>query len=285
LNFTGETYVYCYSGNPNFAAAGGWSSVEGSFAPVPGTLVGAAYIVDAGKTMTQGASATFGGSLSNRVSLTLGRLAALTFPEGKENKTIGTVGNFTQNGANTTVTFHDLRMNDGTYALAANGQKLVASYLDVAAPSMKPFALSIASGCTSTLVVTNATTGTGYLKKTGTGTLVVDQFSGTAKLMMAEGRIKAPKIDVYTGGTVVVSGSNPTEIVSTTASRLSVASETVPETGRVHVLALPAGFTGVIEDDTDYVSAGRKGSLAVEGCAVYAMAYVPPDPRTTIILR
>lgn len=43
---------------------------------------------------------------------TLGRLAALSYPEGTGTKTVGTIGNFNQNNANTAITVYDLRLND-----------------------------------------------------------------------------------------------------------------------------------------------------------------------------
>ena len=279
---SGETYVYCYAGNPSFASAGGWSTCEGTFNPTPGAMPGAAYIVDAGKTMAQGATATFGGDVAKRLSLTLGRLAELSYPEGTGEKTVGTVGNFAQNGAGTSITIHDLRLNDGTWSMAADGQVLNATYLDVEAPAAKPFAFVVASGCTATLNLANPTTGSGRFVKKGAGLLVVNGLAGTAGISMSEGRIQAPAIDTYEGGAVVVSGASPTTVARIAGGRIVFVAAAVPETGRAKVATLPEGYAGAVVDATDYRALGRWAEFVVEGRDVFLCR---PSLRTAVLVR
>ena len=194
LNFTGETFIYCYSGNPNFAAASGWSSWEGSYNPKPGDVPGAAYLVDNGLTMTQGGTATFGVSTDNKVSLTLGRKAQLTFPCGTETVTKGVMGNFNHSSAGT-LTFYDLRLVNGKFTGVAGGA-LNATLLDIDAPSGSMFEINLASG-TYAISSANAVTGNGILKKTGAGTLDLTGLAGAAKVVVTEGKVLAgPNVTV-----------------------------------------------------------------------------------------
>jgi len=284
LNFTGETYVYCHSGNPNFAAATGWSSCEGSYVPVPGAMPGAPYIVDNGKTMTQNATATFGGTVDKKVSLTLGRLAALTYPEGTETKTVTTVGNFTQS-ANTAITFYDLRLNDGT--ITAGGTSLTTTLLDVEAPASKPFVLAAANDFA--LNVGAATTGAGVLAKTGAGKLTVNAWTGTAKLRLAEGSIKTPRFNGYAGGTVLVSvGSTVAfagdDALPTTANKMKILFDGTKPTAKTAVMTVPAGVTAaMIQDATAYAN-GQVGIVTVEDGTVYVEPVYPEDLGSVPVL-
>ena len=89
--------------------------------------------------------------------------------------------------------------------LADAGQKsLTTTLLDVDAPASKPFTLAAAGDFM--LNVSEDTTGSGVLKKTGVGKITVSKWTGTAKLRLAEGSIKTPRLDGYTGGTVIVDG-------------------------------------------------------------------------------
>lgn len=195
---TGETFVYP-TATPSFAGATGWSSVENNWKPKPGDMPGAAYVIDGGKTLSQGATATFGGDVSKRISLTLGRLAPLVNHLNSQTLVSDTTGNFSQ-GAGSAITFYDLRLNDGTYA--AGGTSLTTTLLDVDAPASKPFALAAAGDFA--LNVGEDTTGSGVLAMTGAGRLTVSKWTGTAKLRLAAGSIKTPRLDGYTKGTLLI---------------------------------------------------------------------------------
>lgn len=196
---TGETFVYPTTTTPSFAAATGWSSVENNWKPKPGDMPGAAYVIDGGKTLSQNATATFGGDTSKKISLTLGRLAPLVNRLTSATIVANTQGNFSQ-GAGTAITFYDLRLNDGTYT--AGGSSLTTTLLDVDAPASEPFTLAVAGDFA--LNVGEDTTGSGVLAKTGAGKLTVNKWTGTAKLRLAEGFINTPRLDGYTSGTVIV---------------------------------------------------------------------------------
>ena len=194
LNFTGETFIYCYSGNPNFAAASGWSSWEGSYNPKPGDAPGAAYLVDNGLTMTQGGTTTFGVSTDNKVSLTLGRKTQLAFPCGTETVTKGVMGNFNHSSAGT-LTFYDLRLVNGKFTGVAGGA-LNTTLLDIDTPSGSAFEINVASG-TYAISSANAVTGEGTLKKTGAGTLDLMGLAGAVKVIVTEGKVLAgPNVTV-----------------------------------------------------------------------------------------
>lgn len=213
LYLTRETYVfpcgtrnetppyYHAPANVSFDSVAGWSSDEfGNGGWSPGEMPGAAYIVDSGLVLNgPAASATFGGDVSKQVSLTLGRLAPLKNVLTGETLVSNTQGNFSQ-GAGSAITFYDLRLNDGTYA--AGGTSLTTTLLDVDAPASKPFTLAAAGDFA--LNVGEDTTGSGVLAKTGAGKLTVNKWTGTAKLRLAEGFIKTPRLDGYTSGTVIV---------------------------------------------------------------------------------
>ena len=201
LALTGETYIYAHGNSPSFTVGANWSSKEYNHVPAPGDIVGAAYIVENGQTLSQGSTATFGGDVSKQISLTLGRLAPVSYAVGGVTTTKTAVGNFTQSGSGTAITFYDLRLNDGTYA--AGGTSLTTTLLDVDAPASKPFALAATGDFT--LNVGEDTTGSGVLAMTGAGKLTVGKWTGTAKLRLAAGSIKTPRLDGYTGGTVIVS--------------------------------------------------------------------------------
>ena len=184
---TGETFVYP-TATPSFAAATGWSSVENNWRPKPGDMPGAAYIVDDNKTMTQGGTATFGTDVANRVSLTLGRKAPLTFIDGNTEVTKQTAGNFDHSSAGT-LTFYDLRLVNGKFTGVAGGA-LNTIMLDIDTPSGSAFEFNVASG-TYAISSANAVTGNGVLKKTGAGTLDLTGLTGAAKVVVTEGKVLA----------------------------------------------------------------------------------------------
>ena len=215
LGATGETYIYPI-GAVSFAAKTGWSttSVDNpTFDGYPGAFPGAAYIVDQNKTLIGTDGGTFGGSTDKKVSLTLGRLGAL-----KNLKTGANVidaanapGKFehgTTVGAG--ITFYDLRLNDGIITPKANNQSLTTTLLDVDARSANPFSVAVGDGLTYTFNAGGQVTGSGVLAKTGAGKLVLNNFTAAAgespKLRLAAGSIKTPRLDGYTGGTVIVDG-------------------------------------------------------------------------------
>ena len=194
LRYTGETFVYCCSGNPNFASASGWSCVEGSYSYAPGGAFGVAYLVDDNKTMTQGGSATFGANVANQVSLTLGRKAPLTFVDGNTEVTKQAAGNFNHGSAGT-LTFYDLRLVNGKFTGVAGGA-LNTTLLDIDTPSGSAFEINVPSGA-YTITSANAVTGDGTLKKTGEGTLDLTGLTGAAKVVVTEGKVLAgPNITV-----------------------------------------------------------------------------------------
>ena len=191
---TGETFVYPTGNQPGFSSGTGWSSVEVSWQPKPGNMPGAAYIVDDNKTMTQDGTATFGVDVANRVSLTLGRKAPLTFIDGNTEVTKQTAGNFNHSSAGT-LTFYDLRLVNGKFAGVAGGA-LNTTLLDIDTASGSAFEFNVASG-TYAISSANAVTGEGILKKTGAGTLDLTGLTGAAKVVVTEGKVLAgPNVTV-----------------------------------------------------------------------------------------
>ena len=192
---TGETYVYS-DGDPSFAAASGWSSnKEGDPKFKPGDIPGQAYIVDGGMTITQGATATFGGD-GFTGSLTMGRLEPLMNRVANPNAVLvaASAGNLAHNTANTTITIGDLRLRKGKITSGAAGQTLAATKLEVVAPTDAPYEIAVGSG---TYTVTGSASGDGWLKKTGTGTLDLRGLTGAAKVVVTEGKVLAgPNVTV-----------------------------------------------------------------------------------------
>lgn len=195
-------YYYNY-GDPNpyltgdssaaFASASGWScSGEGlGYAPI--TLPGADFQVDNGFTLTVSSDGTFSGH-----SLLLGRSADLA-------SVVNASSVRTKNGnltAQANLTFGDLRLYNGKLT-GSSGKTLTATKLVVNASAMNPYEINVASG---TYKVTGVSSGSGVLAKTGAGMLDLTELTGTAKLRLAEGSIKTPRLDGYTGGTVIVDG-------------------------------------------------------------------------------
>lgn len=194
LFLTGETYVYP-NGTPSFDSSSGWSSNEGSINFKPGDIPGQAYIVDGGMTITQGATATFGGD-GFTGSLTMGRLEPLMNRVANPNAVLvaASAGNLAHNTANTTITIGDLRLRKGKITSGAAGQTLVATKLEVVAPTDAPYEIAVGSG---TYTVTGSASGDGWLKKTGAGTLDLTGLTGAAKVVVTEGKVLAgPNVTV-----------------------------------------------------------------------------------------
>lgn len=194
LFLTGETYVYP-NGTPSFDSSSGWSSNEGSINFKPGDIPGQAYIVDGGMTITQGATATFGGD-GFTGSLTMGRLEPLMNRVANPNAVLvaASAGNLAHNTANTTITIGDLRLRKGKITSGAAGQTLVATKLEVVAPTDAPYEIAVGSG---TYTVTGSASGDGWMKKTGAGTLDLTGLTGAAKVIVTEGKVLAgPNVTV-----------------------------------------------------------------------------------------
>ena len=194
LRYTGESYVYCTSDSPSFGSSSGWSYCEGTYAPAPGGIFGAPYLVDNGLTMSQGGTATFGGEVNQHLSLTLGRVADLTYMNGNVNRTVTKIGNFNHSSAGT-LTFYDLRLVNGKFTGVAGGT-LNTTLLDIDTPSGSMFEINVPSGV-YTITSANAVTGDGTLKKTGAGTLDLTGLTGAAKVVVTEGKVLAgPNVTV-----------------------------------------------------------------------------------------
>ena len=284
---TGETYIYPY-GNPSFASYSGWSTdycvTDVNKTWNPGVLIGAAYIMDGGKTLTQNATATFGGDVSKKISLTLGRLAPLKNVLTGETLVSNTQGNFSQ-GAGTVITFYDLRLNDGTYT--AGGASLTTTLLDVDAPASKPFTLAAAGAFM--LNVSEDTTGSGVLKKTGVGKITVSKWTGTAKLRLAEGSIKTPRLDGYTGGMVLVSKGSTVaftgdDVLPTAANKMKIAFDGEKPTAKTAVMTVPAGVTAAMVQDVTQYDGGKVGDVTVENGVVYVEPGYPEDKGANPVL-
>lgn len=284
LALTGETYIYAHANSPSFTAGKNWSSSEGTHVPVPGDLVGAAYIVENGQTLTQNATATFGGDVSKKISLTLGRAAAVSYTVGGETMIKTTVGNFTQ-GDGTAITFYDLRLNDGT--IMACGTSLTATLLDVEAPSTKPFVLTAANDFA--LIVSEATTGTGVLVKKGNGKLTVSQWTGTAKLRIEEGFIKTARLDGYVGGTVQVATDSTVaftgdDVLPTAENKMKIAIDGAKPTAKTAVMTVSSGVTAAMIEDTTAYEGGKVGLVTVENGTVYVEPCHPEDRGAVPVL-
>ena len=281
---TGETFVYPTTTTPSFAAATGWSSVENNWKPKPGDMPGAAYIIDGGKTLSQNATATFGGDTSKKISLTLGRLAPLVNRLTSATIVANTQGNFSQ-GAGTAITFYDLRLNDGTYT--ADGTSLTTTLLDVDAPASEPFTLAVAGDFA--LNVGEDTTGSGVLAKTGAGKLTVNKWTGTAKLRLAEGSIRTPRLDGYAGGTVLVSTGSTVaftgdDTLPSTENKMQIAFDGAKSTAKTAVMTVPNGVTATMIEDVTAYDGGKVGVVTVENGMVFVEPGFPEDMGAVPVL-
>lgn len=195
---TGETFVFSKGSSGNmFYEAGNWSNGK-----VPQT--GLAYMIENGHEVKSAKTATFAGK-----SLSVGRTEKLygikSVGGSKEVIVDNTVGKLTQQGANTTLTVDDLRLNDGILASTADGQSLSAN-AKVAASSANPFEINVATG---TYRISGRMTGGGCLVKRGLGTLDLSGLSELdAQIVVEAGTVRLPNevmgcID-YSGGEIVI---------------------------------------------------------------------------------
>lgn len=218
---TGEAYIYS-SGTPTFDNYTGWSftisGVDDKCSTlktwVPGVIKQTTYVIDNNKTMTYGAgtAAYFGQSAANKVALAIGRA------ESVKNRLTGADmiagdnlrGCISVTAANTALSFWDLRLNKGQITANANNQSVTADMLDVEG---EPFNVSVPANCVFTFNAGGKVTGDGVLAKTGDGKLILNDyvkgadragFVDAPKIRLAEGSIKTPRLDGYTGGTVIV---------------------------------------------------------------------------------
>ena len=195
---TGETFVFSKGSSGNmFYEAGNWSNGK-----VPQT--GLAYVIENGHEVKSAKTATFAGK-----SLSVGRTEKLygikSVGGSKEVIVDNTVGKLTQQGANTTLTIDDLRLNDGVLASVADGQSLSAN-VTVSASNAKPFEINVSTG---TYRISGRMNGSGCVVKRGSGTL---DLSGLleldAQIVVEAGTVRLPNemtgaID-YSGGEIVV---------------------------------------------------------------------------------
>ena len=224
---TGEAYIWS-SGTPSFDKIDGWSitmdgtttkegtSIATLLTWVPGVIKQTTYLIDNDKTMTygSGAAAYFGQSADNKVALAVGRAEVL------KNRLTGAdmisgdnlKGGISITSANTALSFWDLRLNKGQITANANNQSVTADMLDVEG---EPFNMSVPANCEFTFNAGGKVTGDGVLAKTGDGTLILNNYAKGAdrsgfvdapKVRLTAGFIKTPKLDGYTGGTVIVDG-------------------------------------------------------------------------------
>ena len=195
---TGETFVFSKGSSGNmFYEAGNWSNGK-----VPQT--GLAYMIENGHEVKSAKTATFAGK-----SLSVGRTEKLygikSVGGSKEVIVDNTIGKLTQQGANTTLTVDDLRLNDGVLASVADGQSLSAN-MTVSASSVKPFEIKVATG---TYRIVGRMTGGGCIVKRGPGTLDLSGLSELdAQIVVESGTVRLPDemtggID-YSGGEIVI---------------------------------------------------------------------------------
>jgi len=281
---TGETYVYAM-GNPAFAAATSWSSNEGTINFKPGDIPGQAYIIDGGRTMSQNATATFGGD-GFTGSLTLGRVEPLMNRVTSPNTVLvaASAGNFIHQTANTTVTFADLRLRKGTLSSTADGQTLAVAQLTVSAPAAEPFGLDVASGTYSLAVAKTA--GSGVLAKTGAGLLSVGSWTDSAKLRLAEGSVRTPRLDGYTGGTVLVSTGSTVAFTGddVLSGTMKIAFDGAKPTEKTAVMTVPDGVTASMIQDTTTYDGGQVGIVTVQNGTVFVEPGYPEDQGDVPVL-
>ena len=100
-------------------------------------------------------------------------------------------GNFDQSV--TSVTVGDLRLNCGKITASA-GTTLTATKLTVNATAENPFEVNVDSGA---YAIGGAASGRGSILKTGAGTLDLTGLTGTAKVVVTEGKVLAgPNVTV-----------------------------------------------------------------------------------------
>ena len=265
-------YYYQY-GDPNpyltgnssaaFASSSGWSCNSGETTGYsPATLPGADFQVDNGYTLTVSSDGTFGGH-----SLILGRSADLVSVVNSSSKR-------TKNGhlkAQANLTFGDLRLYNGKLT-ATGGKTLTAAKLTVSATSASPYLVEVASG---TYAIEGAAVGGGWIAKTGAGTLDLTALTGTAKVRLDAGTLKAAKFDGFTGGTVLVAKGAAVAFTGegalpTADNKLTVLFEGEKPTEKTAVMTVPNGVTAaMVRDATDYGTGWTGSRVTVEDGTVY----------------
>lgn len=195
---TGETFVFSKGSSGNmFYEAGNWSNGK-----VP--QAGLAYMIENGCEVKSAKTATFAGK-----SLSVGRTEKLygikSVGGSKEVIVDNTVGKLTQQGANTTMTIADLRLNDGVLTSKADGQ-ILATTATVKAPSGKPFEINVETGVYR---ITGSLVGKGYIVKKGAGTLDLSGLTDLdAQIVIEEGKVRLPGESAgsvsYSGGELLV---------------------------------------------------------------------------------
>ena len=287
---TGETYIYPITA-PSFTGDKCWSSYEGKdsstyYAPTPGQVIGAAYLIDNGYTLSC-SGGVFGGSVDKHVSLTVGRLSTFSYtvPVGRI-VSPKVAGVFEQTGADSSAVFYDLRLNDGTITANADGQSLTTTLLDVEASVAKPFSVSVGSGQTYTFNAGGQVTGSGVLAKTGSGKLVLNNFTAAAgespKIRLAAGSIKTPRLDGYTDGTVLVAKGSTVafsgaDALPTAEKKMKIAFDGEKPTAKTAVMTVPAGVTAAMVRDVTQYDGGKVGDVTVENGVVYVEPGYPED--------
>ena len=222
LYLTGETYVFPYESTPQFSSGNGWSSKEWysndkCVLPAPGDMIGAAYLVDAGQTLTcPSGTPVFGGDVSKKLSLTLGRTKdAVSVLDGATvaAKSTGAL----DFGSATAVTVYDLRLDNGEIKVNAGSKTLATTYLDVGATKAEPFAVTVPTSCK--VMCANAVTGDGYIGKKGVGSLdLSDLRLGDGGLGLAIG---AGSVVLPSAGNVRLSSAAAGTTVLTDTARLA----------------------------------------------------------------
>lgn len=212
LYLTGETYIYPdldylkKQGNNQvpFEGYGGWSCSENNYKPVPGDVLGAAYILDNGAYLNAPKSnAVFGKSLGNKVSVTLGRNVA---PYDVVNRTYldGTLTGTINQQEGFSCSFYDLRLVRGSYTSyeggdTSVGQRLHAEHLTVEGlrktssegvegEGHMMFSINRSAG----LKVTGSARGDGCAMKAGAGLLDLSEMTGVIRILLQSGPLKLP---------------------------------------------------------------------------------------------
>lgn len=180
----------------------------------PGAFPGAAYMIDRGSTMLTQESGVFGGDVSKKVSLTLGRVADLKNRITGETVVPKSTGNLTQaGGEGSGLTFYDLRLNNGQIVVVgSDNQHLTTTLLDLGSTDLdQPFMMYVNYNGTYVFDAGGAVTGSGVLEVHGNDgtTVVVQNFtpdvgSDTPRLRLASGSIKTKYLNGFKGGTLLV---------------------------------------------------------------------------------
>ena len=265
---TGDPNPYLMAdNNVSFAATTGWSCNQDGFAYSPANLPGADFQVDNGRTikaLAVHANTTFGGH-----SLILGRTTPLISVADLSTVIATRNGNFAQSAS---VTIPDLRLNSGKIT-ASSGVTLTATKLTVNATAANPYIVEVASE--SSYAVTGAAVGGGWMAKTGAGTLDLSGLTGSAKVRLDAGTLKAAKLDGFTGGTVLVSAGSTVAFTGegtlpTAENKMQILLDGEKPTAKTAVMTVPSGVTAaMIRDTTDYGTGWSGSRVTVENGTVY----------------